>query len=89
MEIHKGFVELLGYAQHWNDVTYIPTEIDADDEKCTVQMTLVDLEQEFTDIVLEGKHENFMFHTQYGEVKFCINLKTGVMRKLREHRDDE
>ena len=47
MEIHKQFIEVAGYAQTWNDITYIPTEIIANDETCTVKMTLVDANQDF------------------------------------------
>ncbi|MBR4074285.1 MAG: hypothetical protein IKK22_02585 [Firmicutes bacterium] len=89
MTLHKDLIELMGYAQHWNDITFIPTQIDADDETCTVKMSLVDLEQEITEVVLQGKHDNFLFDTECSGVKIRINLKTGVMRKLREHRDDE
>ena len=85
MEIHKQFIELAGYAQHWNDITYIPTEIKADDETCTVKMTLVDLNQDFTDMVFEGKHNNFNFVMEVNGLQININLQTGVIRKIRRH----
>jgi len=40
-------------------------------------------------VVLQGKHDNFLFDTECSGVKIRINLKTGVMRKIREHRDEE
>ncbi|MBQ8590917.1 MAG: hypothetical protein IJ486_10755 [Firmicutes bacterium] len=87
MKIHKELIELIGYGQHWNDITFVPTQIDADDETCTVKMSLVDMDQEITEKVFQGKHENFIFQMEHNDVKFCINLKTGVMRKIREHHD--
>ena len=89
MKLHKDFIELLGYGQHWNGITYIPTQIDADDETCTVEMTLVNEASESTPMVFQGKHDNFNYVIEVNDLNININLKTGVLRKLRVHRDDE
>ena len=85
MQIHKEFIELAGYAQHWNGITYIPMQIDADDENCVVKMALVDLELESTDVEFRGKHDNFNYVIEINDLKININLKTGVIRKIRRH----
>ena len=88
MEIHKQFIEVAGYAQTWNAITYIPTEIIANDETCTVKMTLVDANQDFTDMVFEGKHNNFNFVMEVNDLQININLQTRVIRKIRRHDND-
>ena len=88
MEIHKQFIEVAGYAQTWNNITYIPTEIIANDETCTVKMTLVDVNQDFTDMVFAGKHNNFNFIMEVNDLQININLQTGVIRKIRRHDND-
>ena len=65
------------------DITFALAQINANDETCIVKMSLVDMDQEITEKVFQGKHENFLLRMEYDDVKFCINLKTGVMRKIR------
>ena len=41
--------------------------------------------QDFTDMVFEGKHNNFNFVMEVNDLQININLETGVIRKIRRH----
>ena len=89
MEIHKGLVELAGYGVHWNGTSVIPVELWADDTNCKIRFALVDDEQNIQEVIQQGTHDDFVFSSEILGIKYKINLKTGVMRKVREHRDHE
>lgn len=88
MEIHKEFIELLGYSKTFGDLTIIPAKIDADDTSCVIEFQTVNKLKMTRKVVRKGKHDNFVFSTSINNVPFTINLKTGVMKKIRERNED-
>ena len=40
MEIHKTFIDLMGYGVSIDKLSIIPTRIDADEENCEVEFIL-------------------------------------------------
>ena len=88
MEIHKEFIELLGYSQTFGELTVIPSKIDADDVNCIVEFQTVNKLKMTRTVVRKGKHNNYIFTTSINRVPFTINLQTGVIKKIREHRED-
>ena len=87
MNIHKDFIELLGYSQSFGDLTVIPTRIDADDTNCEVEFQTVNKLKMTRTLIRQGKHENYVFTTSINKIPFTINLQTGVMKKKREHKE--
>ena len=79
--------KLLGYAIDVNGLTIIPVRIDADEEYCEVEFKTVNKVNFEKTIIRKGKHQNFIFNTSIYNIKLVINLQTGVMRKVREHKD--
>ena len=87
MEIHKDFIELLGYAIDIKGLTIIPIRIDADDKNCEVEFKTMNKVNFEKTIIRKGKHQNYIFNTSIYGIKLAINLQTGVIRKIREHKD--
>ena len=88
MEIHKEFIELLGYSQSFGDLTVIPSKIDADDTNCVVEFQTVNKLKMQRTYKKKGKHNDYIFSTSINNVPFTINLQTGVMKKIRERKED-
>ena len=87
MNIHKDFIELLGYSQSFGDLTVIPTRIDADDVNCEVEFQTVNKLKMTRTVVRKGKHDNYIFSTSINNISFTINLQTGVIKKKRERKE--
>lgn len=87
MKIHKELIELLGYSVNFNGLTIVPTQIDADDEICEVEFQTINKLNLQRKVVRRGKHDNFVFSTSINSIPFTINLNTGVIKKIREHKD--
>lgn len=87
MNIHKDFIELLGYSQSFGDLTVIPTRIDADDVNCEVEFQTVNKLKMTRTVVRKGKHDNYIFSTSINNISFTINLQTGIMKKKRERKE--
>lgn len=85
MEIHKGFIDLAGYAINVNGLSIIPVRIDANDEYCEVEFNTVNKLSFEKTFIRKGKHQNFIFNTSIHNIKIAVNLQTGVIRKIREH----
>ncbi len=88
MEIHKEFIELLGYSQTFGDLTVIPSKIDADEINCVVEFQTVNKLKMTRKVVRKGKHDNYVFTTSINKIPLTINLKTGVIKKIRERKED-
>lgn len=84
--IHKDFIELLGYSIILGDLTVIPYRIDADNSICEVEFQTVDSKQIQKSVVRKGKHNNYVFETSINNIPFTINLKTGIMKKIRKRK---
>lgn len=84
MLIHKGLIELMGYAQIIGEYSVVPVRIDADDVECEVEFLIYDKDKKRNKVVRKGKHENFVFLTSFKNIPFTINLESGVIKKYRK-----
>lgn len=83
MEIHKTFIDLMGYGVSIDKLSIIPTRIDADEENCEVEFMVIDKNDVKKKIIRKGKHKDYVFSTSVSKTPFKIDLKTGVIRKIR------
>lgn len=82
--IHKGLIELMGYAQIIGDYSVVPVRIDANETDCEVEFIIYDKEKRKNKVVRKGKHENFVFLTSFKNIPFTIKLESGVIKKYRK-----
>lgn len=84
MEIHKNEFDLINYGIEIDTLVILPIEINADDEKCEVIFDIVNKRDRRRKVKRSGKHDNFVFTTSYCNTPFKIDLRTGVIRKVRK-----
>ena len=89
MIIHKEMVELLGYHVEIEDWGVMPTRIDADDTTCKVEFTAINDDGLERTLIRTGMHDNFIFSTTFNNYPITINLKTGVVKKVRIRNNNE
>lgn len=83
MEIHKGHTELLGFDREIDDIVIFPEEIKVNDTDCEVSFRVYNKLGFNRIIVRKGKHKDFVFTTSVFKKPFTINLKTNVIKNIR------
>lgn len=88
MEMHKGLIDLLGYERVIDEITIIPIKIDANETDCEVSFRVYNKQGFNRVVVRKGKHKNFVFTTSVFKTAFTINLRTNVIKKVREKNEE-
>lgn len=85
MEIHLDFYDLAGnYCPGTDDFSIIPTQIDADSERCVVEFTIVSDSGSKRKVVRKGRHYNNKFRTSVCNISMIIDIRTGLIRRYRK-----
>lgn len=82
-EIHKSFIDLMGYARQIDDLSIVPIQIDVIGENCEVSFMVINKMGMRRKITRKGKHKDYIFTTSVYKTPFTINLKTNVIKKVR------
>ena len=83
MIIHKDMIDLLGYGVNFGDLSIIPVRIDADNEKCEIEFKTMNKQYLERTLIRKGNHNDFIFSTSINDVPFTIDLRTGLIKKIR------
>ena len=85
MEIHLGMNALLGnYCPGTENFSIIPTQIDADKERCVVEFTIIEDSGSKRKVVRQGRHHNNKFKTSVCNIPMFVDIRTGLIRRYRQ-----